>query len=176
MKAKQLFILSITALFMSSCVRQPSTQQVTTTSASRNANIPIASNPVNTSAQSAKSSDLTTLKSGKFVSGEHTTQGTVRIKRQDGKSFLELDESFKTSTSGPDLVVVLHRSDNVISSTRPPSYPLKEGDYIVIAPLQKFSDTQKYLIPSNINLAEYKSAAIWCRKFNATFGAASLSI
>ncbi|MEH1971040.1 DM13 domain-containing protein [Nostoc sp.] len=26
-----------------------------------------------------------------------------------------------------------------------------------------------------MNLADYKSAAIWCRQFNATFGAAKLS-
>ncbi|BAZ50395.1 hypothetical protein NIES4103_30110 [Nostoc sp. NIES-4103] len=175
MKAKHLFILGITALLMVSCIREPSNQQVTTTTTSTNASLPIASNPLNTSSQSAQSSDTTTLKSGTFVSGEHKTQGTVRITNKDGKSFIELDESFKTSTLGPDLVVVLHRSDNVISSTKPPSYSLKEGDYIVISPLQKFSGTQKYLIPSNINLAEYKSAAIWCRKFNATFGAASLS-
>ncbi|AFY47817.1 electron transfer protein with DM13 domain [Nostoc sp. PCC 7524] len=175
MKAKQLIILGLTSLFMVSCVREPSNQQSTTNSTSANATLPVESTQGNTPAQSAKTSDKTTIKSGTFVSGEHTTQGTVRIKSQDGKSFLELDQSFKTSTSGPDLVVVLHRSDNVISSTKPPSYSLKEGDYIVIAPLQKFSGNQTYLIPNDINLAEYKSAAIWCRKFNATFGAASLS-
>ncbi|QFS50730.1 hypothetical protein GXM_08224 [Nostoc sphaeroides CCNUC1] len=115
------------------------------------------------------------MKSGTFVSGEQKTQGKVSITTKDGKSFLELDESFKTSESGPDLVVILHRSDNVINSTKPPSYPLKNGDYFILAPLQKYSGAQTYSIPQNINLADYKSAAIWCRKFNATFGAASLS-
>lgn len=73
------------------------------------------------------------------------------------------------------MVVILHRSDNVINSTKPPSYPLKKGDYIILAPLKKYSDAQTYPIPNNINLADYKSAAIWCRKFNPTFGAANLS-
>ena len=76
---------------------------------------------------------------------------------------------------GPDLVVVLHRSNNVLGSTKPPSYPLKEGEYIVLAPLQKFNGTQSYAIPSNVNLKDFQSAVIWCRKFNATFGAASFS-
>ncbi|MEH2407615.1 MAG: DM13 domain-containing protein [Nostoc sp.] len=45
----------------------------------------------------------------------------------------------------------------------------------MLAPLKKYSDAQTYPIPNNINLADYKSAAIWCRKFNPTFGAANLS-
>jgi hypothetical protein len=73
------------------------------------------------------------------------------------------------------LVVILHRSDNVIGSTKPPSYSLKKGDYVVLGRLQKFSGAQSYAIPKNINLADYKSAVIWCRKFNATFGAAKLN-
>lgn len=175
MKAQHLIIIIITSLFIVSCVREASNQQFATTSPSTNANIPIASVQEKNTAQPAKSSDTTTIKSGTFVSGEHTTEGKVRITNKDGKSLLELDQSFQTSTLGPDLVVVLHRSDNVISSTKPPAYSLKAGDYLVIAPLQKFSGAQNYLIPNNINLAEYKSVAIWCRKFNATFGAASLN-
>lgn len=125
--------------------------------------------------QLAKSQVSKVIQSGSFVSGEHTTQGTARITTKNGKSFLELDQSFKTSNLGPDLVVILHRSDNVIGSTKPPSYSLKKGDYVILGRLQKFSGTQTYAIPDNINLAEYKSAVIWCRKFNATFGAAKLS-
>lgn len=114
------------------------------------------------------------VKSGTFVSGEHPTQGTVQIATKNGKSFLELGNAFKTSEMGPDLVVILHRSSDVIGSTKPPAYALKEGDYVVLAPLQKFSGAQSYPISDSVNLAEYKSAAIWCRKFNATFGAAIL--
>jgi hypothetical protein len=123
----------------------------------------------------AQSSPSTVIKSGKFVSGEHPTQGTARITKRNNKLFVSLDRSFKTSTSGPDLVVILHRSKNVIGSTKPPAYAIKKGDYVVLAPLKKFSGAQTYAIPSNINLADYQSVAIWCRKFNSTFGAASLS-
>jgi len=115
------------------------------------------------------------VKSGNFQSGEHPTQGKARIVTQNGKSYLELDRGFKTSNLGPDLVVALHRSNNVLSSTQPPAYPLKEGDYIVLAPLQKFNGAQRYAIPANVNLANFQSAVIWCRQFNATFGAAALN-
>lgn len=126
-------------------------------------------------AQARKAKQPMLLKSGNFKSGEHPTQGKARIVTQNGKSFLELDQGFKTSSLGPDLVVVLHRSNNVLGSTTPPAYPLKDGDYIVLAPLRKFNGAQRYAIPARVNLANFQSAVIWCRQFNATFGAATLN-
>jgi Electron transfer DM13 len=136
------------------------------------------SSPDSTSAsQSASrpSEAATIVRSGTLAAGEHDTQGMVQIVTQAGHAFLKLDQSFKTSNQGPDLVVILHRSPNILSSTKPPSYALKAGDYVVLAPLQKFSGVQQYAIPDSVDLADYQSAAIWCRKFNATFGAAKLS-
>ncbi len=112
------------------------------------------------------------IKVGSFVSGEHPTLGTVRLVSEKEQTFIELDSDFKTSEMGPDLVVILHRSSDVIGSTNPPAYPIQEGDYVIVAPLRQFSGTQRYVVPEEINVTEYKSIAIWCRKFNATFGAA----
>jgi hypothetical protein len=114
-------------------------------------------------------------KSGTFVSGEHETTGTVRIITENGKRLIELDQAFSTSSSGPDLFVILHRSSDVLSTTKPPAYALKEQDYLVIAPLQKYNGSQRYALPDNVKLEDYQSVAIWCRAFNATFGAAKLS-
>ncbi|MBD2515919.1 DM13 domain-containing protein [Nostoc sp. FACHB-973] len=175
MKLRYLLILGLSSLVMVGCVREVSKNQTNESPIAVNASVPVSSTQAKPLAKSAQSPNSTAMKSGTFVSGEQKTQGKVSITTKDGKSFLELDESFKTSESGPDLVVILHRSDNVINSTKPPSYPLKNGDYFILAPLQKYSGAQTYAIPQNINLADYKSAAIWCRKFNATFGAASLS-
>jgi Electron transfer DM13 len=115
-----------------------------------------------------------TLKSGQFVRAEQPTRGGASIVTKNGRSFLQLDSGFKTSNQGPDLVVVLHRSGNVLGTTQAPNYALKGGDYIVLSRLKKYSGAQTYAIPANINLANYRSAAIWCRKFNATFGVATL--
>jgi Electron transfer DM13 len=115
-----------------------------------------------------------TIKLGTFIAGEHETTGEVKIFTENGKTYLELDKAFNTSTSGPSLYIVLHRSDDVLATTSPPAYPLKEGDYVTIAPLQKYSGSQRYPIPQNINLKNYQSAVIWCRPFNATFGTAKL--
>jgi hypothetical protein len=175
MKLRYLLILGLSSLIMVGCVREVSKKQANENPIAVNASVPVSSTQAKPLANSAQSPETNAMKLGTFVSGEHTTQGKVRITTKDGKSFLELEESFKTSESGPDLVVILHRSDNVINSTKPPSYPLKKGDYTILASLQKYSGAQTYSIPQNINLGDYKSIAIWCRKFNATFGTASLS-
>ncbi|MBE9049197.1 DM13 domain-containing protein [Nostocales cyanobacterium LEGE 11386] len=168
MKLNHLLILGLVSGLIVGCVREAVNMQFTTVSMNTDALSIMPSAQANTPPKSARSL------SGTFVSGEHKTQGTVRITNQNGRLLLKLEESFKTSEMGPDLVIVLHRSNNVIGSTKPPAYPLKKGDYVVLTPLKKFRGAQTYTIPNNINLADYKSVAIWCRKFNATFGAASL--
>ncbi|MFM9266169.1 DM13 domain-containing protein [Tychonema sp. BBK16] len=126
------------------------------------------------SSTTAQATKTKVLNSGTFVDGEHPTKGTVRIVQKGNQRILELDRAFQTSTSGPDLVVILHKSPDVIGSTVPPAYPIKEGDYVFIAPLKSYSGAQSYVIPANIKSEDFASAAIWCRKFNATFGAARL--
>lgn len=134
------------------------------------ANAPVS--PANSTQLQAQAS--TVVSSGTFVSGEHPTKGGVKIVKEGNKRLIQLDPQFSTFNMGPDLVVILHRSNNVIGSTKPPAYALKAGDYVVVAPLKKFEGTQTYTIPESVNLADYKSVGIWCRKFNATFGAAAL--
>lgn len=175
MKLSNYFAIGLVSFLVLGCGQEATTTQAP---ASPVAESPTASTPVSqpeaTTAQ-ATSTEKKVVKSGSFVSGEHPTQGTARIVNRNGQLVIELDNNFKTFDMGPDLVVVLHRSDNVIGNTKPPAYPLKEGDYVFVEELQKFSGAQTYTIPSNIKLDDYKSVAIWCRKFNATFGAAKLS-
>lgn len=164
MKLKQKILLSLASLVVVSCAAVLKNQVAAATPSTQTQ-----------SSTQLKQKEQTTVKEGTFVSGEHNTQGTARIVTRNGKSFVELGSDFKTSNLGPDLVVILHQSKNVINTTKPPAYPLKKGDYVILAPLQKFSGTQSYSIPSSVNLAKYQSAVIWCRKFNATFGAATLN-
>jgi hypothetical protein len=170
MKLKHWLILSVVSLLLISCganqnaTNQESVEQTEPSSLAQSTD----------SGVSQPTTGAEVLKSGSFVSGEHSTQGMVQLVRQGNQVTLVLDQSFTTSEMGPDLVVILHRSEDVIGSTQPPAYPIREGDYVVLAPLQSYSGAQSYTIPDNINLADYKSAGIWCRKFNATFGAAVL--
>jgi Electron transfer DM13 len=115
-------------------------------------------------AQAAQSS---TLASGSFVAAEQPTQGMFRIVMANRQRYLVLDQTFKTN-NGPDLHVILYRTD------APPISGLRAQDYIILGRLQKVNGAQRYLIPANVNLANYRAAAIWCRRFNATFGYAKL--
>ncbi|HIK08617.1 MAG TPA: DM13 domain-containing protein [Trichormus sp. M33_DOE_039] len=104
---------------------------------------------------------------GNFQAGEHPTKGKAAIVTAEGQQYLEFDENFKTD-NGPDLFVILYRTN------KPPISGIKEQDYVQVAPLKTVNGKQRYLVPQNIKLTDYKSVAIWCRKFNATFGYAAL--
>jgi hypothetical protein len=60
------------------------------------------------SATATPAQAIQVLRSGTFVDGEHPTKGMARIIQKGGQRILELDQAFQTSTSGPDLVVILH--------------------------------------------------------------------
>jgi hypothetical protein len=167
-------ISSLAGLLIVSCTRAATTQTTDSRPVAESTTESTATaSPTAPPAEMAQMTENAVI-SGRFISGEHPTQGGVQIINQDGKRILQLDQQFTTSTAGPDLVVALHRSANVIGETDPPAYPLQEGDYVVLAPLQQYSGTQSYEIPANINLEDFQSAVIWCRQFNATFGAAAL--
>ena len=106
------------------------------------------------------------LASGSFVKQEKATTGQARIVNINGKRYLEFDREFRTG-EGPDVKVILHRNSNVPLN-------IKEENYITLAPIKSFKGSQRYAIPENVNLADYKSVGIWCEEFNATFGYAPL--
>ncbi|WP_413167362.1 DM13 domain-containing protein [Capilliphycus salinus ALCB114379] len=108
------------------------------------------------------------LASGLFMTVEqdHPTEGTARIINENGKRYLEFDGAF-TTAQGPDVNVILHRNSSIPVN-------LKEGEYITLASLQSFDGSQRYLLPDDLDISQYKSVGIWCREFNVTFGYASL--
>ncbi len=126
-----------------------------------------------TGAVSATTPAATPDKSGPFLSGEQETQGKVSLFSENGVQKLVFDEAFSTS-QGTDLVVLVHRSATPLEETDPPSFPLNDRDYQVIAPLKSLQGSQEYIIPAGLNMDEFQSVAVWCRKMNATFGAATL--
>ena len=112
----------------------------------------------------AKSTSL--IASGNFVKAEKATRGKAKIVNVNGKRYLEFDRGFSTG-NGPDVKVILHRNSSVPLN-------IKEGNYITLGRIKSFNGKQRYAIPNNVNLANYKSVGIWCEEFNATFGFASL--
>lgn len=107
------------------------------------------------------------VSSGQFVTVKKQSTGSAQIITKDGKRYLELSSDFSTG-QGPDVKVVLYRQATVPGA-------IEEGSYVTLAPIQQFSGKQRYEIPSDIDLEDYASVALWCRQFNTTFGYAPLS-
>ena len=92
--------------------------------------------------------------SGSFrgVQGE-SVRGTVSV--ENGK--VKLSSGFRSS-SGPDLYVYLGNSK-----------PTK-----IVARLRRLSGTQTYSLPSGLSAKNYSAVFIHCKRYNHTFGKASL--
>jgi len=106
------------------------------------------------------------VSSGEFVTVKKQSTGSAQIVSKDGKRYLKLSTDFSTG-QGPDVKLVLSRQAQVPGA-------ISEGTYVTLAPLQQFQGQQIYEIPSDIDLAEYASIALWCEEFNVTFGYAPL--
>lgn len=108
----------------------------------------------------------TSSNAGSFRDVDHPTRGRVIITRDKGQRYIEFDDEFRTD-NGPDLYVILHRDS-------PVGRNIKQQDYVSIARLRQTRGSQRYQLPDNLQLSDYKSVAIWCRLFNVTFGYAPL--
>ena len=112
----------------------------------------------------------TVLSIGRFVDGEHGTSGTARIiKLADGRRFLRLE---RLSTSdGPDVHVWLS------GATAGGSWgKYDDGAYLKLGNLKATHGNQNYLIPKGADLSRYRSAVIWCDRFNVAFGSAPVKV
>ncbi|TCO35180.1 electron transfer DM13 [Kribbella steppae] len=111
------------------------------------------------------------LLTGKLITHEHATEGTVAVLRlADGSRVLRL-ENLDTS-DGPDLKVWL--SDAAVVPGRPGWHVFDDGRYRNLGSLKGNHGNQNYAIPSTVKLDDFRSVAIWCDRFNVSFGAAEL--
>ncbi|MBE9065636.1 DM13 domain-containing protein [Leptolyngbya cf. ectocarpi LEGE 11479] len=100
-----------------------------------------------------------------FVTVSSNTAGGATIVEENGKRYLEFDQSFSTE-DGPDLFVLLHKE------ATPKSYSSEQ--YVNLGDLQSIEGSQRYEIPADISVDDFQSAVIWCRQFNVTFGFAAI--
>ena len=109
-----------------------------------------------------------TLAQGSFASLEHATTGTALvIELEDGRRFLRLD-GLETS-SGPDLRVIL--TDQPLSDDWD---VWDDGELVDLGPLKGNIGNSNYEIPTSVDLGDFVTAVIWCRRFSVGFGVAPL--
>jgi hypothetical protein len=112
------------------------------------------------------------LLTGKLITHEHRTSGTVAVVAlADGRRILRI-ENLDTS-DGPDLKVWL--SDARVAPGRAGWHVFDDGRYRSLGSLKGNHGNQNYLIPQDVRLESFRSVAIWCDRFNVSFGAAALA-
>lgn len=112
------------------------------------------------------------LLTGKLITHEHKTSGTVAVlKLPDGSRVLRI-ENLDTS-DGPDLKVWL--SDAKVVEGRSGWHVFDDGRYRDLGSLKGNHGNQNYAIPAAVRLEDFRSVAIWCDRFNVSFGAARLA-
>ncbi|MDQ0642011.1 DM13 domain-containing protein [Microbacterium murale] len=111
------------------------------------------------------------LRSGAFVSQEHTTTGTATIiENPDGTRVLAI-ENLDTS-NGPDVHVWLSAADAVEGFDG--WFLAGDAAYFDLGVIKGNQGNQIYDIPAEVDLGAYRSVSLWCVQFSVGFGAAQL--
>jgi hypothetical protein len=110
---------------------------------------------------------IRTIAEGAFQSYEHSTSGGARVLRlSDGSRYLRF-EDFETS-NGPDVRVYLSAAAVGADGD------LFDDDFVELGELKGNIGDQNYAISSDVDLGQFPTAVIWCKRFSVAFGAASL--
>jgi len=107
------------------------------------------------------------LSSGEFISLEHATSGAASVvELGDGSRFLRIEDL--DTSSGPDLRVYLSQAP------ADGSEDALDDAFVDLGGLKGNQGDQNYEIPDGVDLDDFQSVAIWCRRFSAGFGVAPL--
>jgi hypothetical protein len=118
----------------------------------------------------ASSTDPQPLYTGRLEGKAHQTSGRATIyKTSDGKQYLRLTDF--TTSNGPDVHVVLARSDDEGLDQE-----IVKGDLdrVELGSLKGNQGDQNYDLPASVDLNTYNAVTIYCERFHAVFGVARL--
>ncbi|MEM8815714.1 MAG: DM13 domain-containing protein [Pseudomonadota bacterium] len=110
------------------------------------------------------------LATGQFRDADAVHKGSgdaTLYELADGRHLIRF-EDFRT-TNGPDLVVYLARHASPTTAD-----DVTDGGYISLGKLKGNVGNQNYVVPANIDTAEYKSVVVWCELFGVLFSPAPL--
>ena len=110
------------------------------------------------------------VEAGTFHGKAHKTSGRATIYREaDGRMMLRLT-NFKTS-NGPDVHVVLIAARDADDDA---NFLKSSTEKLELGALKGNEGDQNYDIPISTDLDKFQTVSIYCERFNANFGAASL--
>jgi hypothetical protein len=116
-----------------------------------------------------KAGEPEALSAGSFHGVAHETTGTATVYRlADGKHVLRFT-GFHTS-NGPDVQVYLGRASDATDNET-----VTEAGFFQVGALKGTEGDQNYELPGDLNVDEYHSVTIWCRRFGVNFATAPLT-
>lgn len=104
---------------------------------------------------------------GSFVARSHPAEGRAVVLTDGTQRFLRF-EDFATD-NGPDLFVYLSKGTTADSPE-----DAFDDDFVDLGVLKGNVGDQNYEVPADVDLSEYTTVVIWCRRFTVAFGAADL--
>jgi Electron transfer DM13 len=125
---------------------------------------------VSTVALSAQGQAGKPIVTGTFHGQVHSTSGRVTIYKTHDKEILRIT-NFKTS-NGPDVHVILIAADDAKDDD---NFLKSNVERVELGPLKGNEGDQNYDVPAGTDLKKFRTVAIYCERFNATFGAAPLA-
>ena len=109
------------------------------------------------------------LEAGAFHSGTHPTEGRATIYRTvNGRRILRLT-NFKT-WNGPDVHIYMVAAQDASDSAS-----VRHVAFVDLGLIKGNIGDQNYILGSQVDLAEYRTVSVWCRRFSKNFGAAALT-
>jgi hypothetical protein len=109
------------------------------------------------------------LVTGRFHSVAHDTSGMVTIHQlSDGQRLVRLT-AFETS-NGPDVRVYL-----VAAKDASDNETVTKAGFVDLGAMKGNKGDQNYQVPANLDLNQYQSVTIWCRRFGVNFATAPLT-
>ena len=109
-----------------------------------------------------------TLAQGEFIGLAHSGTGTALIiELADGSRILRFENL--DVDNGPDLRVILSPTELTDDDGA-----YDDGDFLDLGVLKGNQGNQNYEIPAGVDIDDFATVAIWCRRFNVTFNAAPI--
>ncbi|MFV1989777.1 MAG: DM13 domain-containing protein [Acidimicrobiales bacterium] len=119
---------------------------------------------------SEASSEVMVLSAGEFVDRSHPAKGVAEVLNDGTEQRFLRFEDFEVD-NGPDLFVYLTTADAAADA----SEFGRDGEFVNLGVLKGNIGSQNYEIPADVDLSEYDTVVIWCRRFAVAFAAADLT-
>jgi Electron transfer DM13 len=122
-----------------------------------------------TAASTAKNGQSMVLATGRFHSVAHETTGTATIHHLgNGMRIVRLTE-FETS-NGPDVRVYLVAAEDAAGNDT-----VTRAGFVDLGAMKGNKGDQNYEVSAELDLSQYQSVTIWCRRFGVNFATAPLT-